>query len=102
MDHSDSTRRSFLGLAGGAVLLCTIGGEQVKVDGPRDVARCAALAAGLERPPAARRLTAFPQIQPQPGGRRVEYWVQAESVRWDIVPTGRDGWHDRPLPGPSR
>src|SRR3954447_5045593 len=101
MEHPESTRRSFLGLAGGAALLCTIGGEQVRIDGPRDVARVDALAAGLERPPASRRLTAFPQIQPQPGGRRVEYWVQAETVRWDIVPTGRGGWHDRRVPRPS-
>jgi FtsP/CotA-like multicopper oxidase with cupredoxin domain len=102
MEQPDSTRRSFLGLAGGAALLCTIGGEQVKVTGPRDVARADALAAGLERPPAAqRRLSAFPQIQPQPGGRRVEYWVQAESVRWTVIPTRRDGWHGRRIPGSS-
>src|SRR3954449_1908410 len=96
-----STRRSFLGVAGGAALLCTIGGEQVHIRSPRDVARADALAAKVSRPDGARRLTAFPQIQPQPGGRRVEYWLQAETVRWDIVPTRRDGWHGRRLPGPT-
>ena len=97
-----TTRRSFLSLAGGAALLCTIGGEQVNIRGPRDVARADALAASVSRPPGSQRhLTAFPQIQPQPGGRRVEYWLQAESVRWTVIPTGRDGWHDTRIPGPS-
>jgi FtsP/CotA-like multicopper oxidase with cupredoxin domain len=94
-----STRRSFFGLAGGAALLCTIGGEQVRVEGPRDLARADALAARVERPTGARRLTALPRIEPQPGGRRVEYWLQAESVRWTVVPTGRDGWHGRRIAG---
>jgi manganese oxidase len=102
MTEFPTTRRSFLGLAGGAALLCTIGGEQVHVRGPRDVARADALAASVSRPPGAqRRLTAFPAIQPQPGGRRVEYWVQAESVRWTVIPTGRDGWHGVRVPGSS-
>src|SRR3954465_7621062 len=92
-----STRRSFFGLAGGAALLCTIGGEQVRVDGPRDLARADALAASISRPE--RRLPALPRIAPQPGGRRVEYWLQAETVRWNVIPTGRDGWHGRRIPG---
>src|SRR5690349_7303904 len=95
-----TTRRSFLGLAGGAALLCTIGDQQVHVRGPADVARADALAARVARPAGAqRRLTAFPAIEPQPGGRRVEYWLQAESVRWDVIPTGRDGWHNRRIGG---
>src|SRR5215208_1724685 len=94
-----STRRSFFGLAGGAALLCTIGGEQVRVDGPRDLARADALAARLPRPQ--RQITALPRIEPQPGGRRVEYWLQAEAVRWTVVPTGRDGWHGRRIRGGS-
>src|SRR3954466_9724475 len=101
MEHPESTRRSFLGLAGGAALLCTTGGEQVRIDGPRDVARADALAAGLERPPATRRLTAFPAIQPPPGGRRVEYWGQGERAARAGVPTRRDGWHNRRIPGSS-
>jgi FtsP/CotA-like multicopper oxidase with cupredoxin domain len=42
--------------------------------------------------------TALPEIAPQPGGRRREYWVQAESVMWDVAPTGEDDWLGRPLP----
>src|SRR3954471_24840130 len=100
MTDSETTRRSFFGLAGGAALLCTIGGEQVTVDGPKGLARADALASGVPRPPGAqRRLTAFPEIQPQPGGRRVEYWIQAESLKWDIVPTHRDKWMNRTIRG---
>jgi FtsP/CotA-like multicopper oxidase with cupredoxin domain len=100
MNDPSTTRRSFFGLTGGAALLCTIGGRQVEIDGPRGVARADALAAGLARPPAAgRELTAFPEIAPQPGGRRVEYWVQAESARWTVVPTGRDAWHGHRIRG---
>jgi FtsP/CotA-like multicopper oxidase with cupredoxin domain len=101
MSDQLSTRRSFLGVTGGAALLCTIGGQQVNIRSPRDVKRADALAASVTRPDGARQLTAFPAIQPQPGGRRVEYWLQAETVRWDVVPTGRDGWHDRRIPGKS-
>ena len=52
------------------------------------------------RAPAARRARpGVPQIQPQPGGVRREYWIQAETRRWEIVPTRRDEWHNRRIPG---
>ena len=41
----------------------------------------------------------MPQLQPSPGGVRREYWVQAETVRWRITPSGRDEWHNRPIAG---
>ena len=104
LDRDDApTRRGFFGLAGGAALLCAIGGEQVTIDGPKGVARADAVAAGVPRPESAsRRLTAFPEIQPQPGGRLVEYWVQAESLMWDVVPTRRDGWMGHKVRGRTR
>lgn len=37
---------------------------------------------------------------PAPGGRVVEYWVQARSGPWNVAPTGRDEWHDKPIAGP--
>ena len=97
-DRHPTTRRSFFGLAGGAALLCTIGGEEVAVEGPE------ALAQGRRgRRPRARPRAALaqdvPQIQPQPGGVRREYWIQAETRRWEIVPTRRDEWHNRRIPG---
>lgn len=99
MDELPHTRRSFLGVAGGAALLCSIGGETVNVDSPRALAHADALAAGVPRPPAAHvRSSALPEIQPAPGGRRVEYWIQAESRRWNVIPTGRDEWEGTRVP----
>ena len=36
-----------------------------------------------------------PQIQPQPGGIRREYWLQAETRNWEITPLRKDEWHNR-------
>jgi FtsP/CotA-like multicopper oxidase with cupredoxin domain len=101
MGEHPTTRRSFFGLAGGAALLCTIGGEQVEVSDRKSLERADAAAAKV-RPPRARRLAAVPQIQPAPGGTRREYWLQAETVSWPIVPTHRDEWHNRKIPGRQR
>jgi FtsP/CotA-like multicopper oxidase with cupredoxin domain len=98
MADSPTTRRSFFGLAGGAALLCTIGGEEVVVDSPETLGKADAAAARVRRP---RALAAqnVPQLQPAPGGRRIEYWIQAETVTWNITPTRRDDWHNRRVPG---
>ena len=93
-----TTRRSFFGLAGGAALFCTIGGRTIDVSAPRGLKKADAAAASVSRPRAAAAL-AVPQIQPAPGGVRREYWIQAETVRWAITPTGRDDWHGRRLSG---
>jgi FtsP/CotA-like multicopper oxidase with cupredoxin domain len=95
--HGPTTRRSFFGLAGGTALLCTIGGQDVAVDGPKSLAKADAIAARVKNP---RRFAAaedVPQIQPQPGGVRREYWIQAETRNWEITPHKRDEWHNRPL-----
>jgi manganese oxidase len=103
MDDPLTSRRSFLGLSAGAALLCTIGGEEVAIDAPGGLERADALAAGVRRPRAAMAQPGgFPEIQPQPGGVRREYWIQAESVTWDVVPTGRDDWHDRRIGGRTK
>ena len=96
-----TTRRSFFGLAGGTALLCTIGGEEVVVDSPETLGRADAAAARVRRP---RAIAAqdVPQLQPAPGGVRREHWIQAQTVRWDIVPTKRDDWHNRAVPGRNR
>src|SRR5215210_1597321 len=100
----DTTRRSFFGLSAGAALLCTIGGEELRLDDPRAARRADALAAHVERPPGAvpQDELAFPTPSPQPDGVRREYWVQARRASWDVAPTGRDDWHDRPIAGPRR
>jgi hypothetical protein len=87
-------RRGFLALSGGA-LLCTIAGHEVATDqGQIDVE---GLARGVKVPPkvaaaewrgeqaGTRRLASLPI-----GGRTREYWIAAEPVQWDIVPTHRD------------
>jgi manganese oxidase len=93
-----STRRSFLGVAGGTALLCTIGGEEVEVSSPKSLEKADAVASRVARPRSIGLKQNFPQIQPQPGGVRREYWIQAETVRWEITPLKRDEWHNRALP----
>jgi FtsP/CotA-like multicopper oxidase with cupredoxin domain len=90
MGESQTTRRSFFGLAGGAALLCTLGVEHADE---------ADLASRRVRAPRAHAAQDVPQIQPQPGGVRREYWIQAETARWAITPTRKDQWHDHPVGG---
>src|SRR3954470_2700026 len=92
MTELPTSRRSFLGLAGGAAFLCTIGGKEVDVASPGGLEKADAAAAKVSRPRAAIAQD-VPQIQPAPGGRRREYWIQAETVRWEITPKRRDEWH---------
>lgn len=95
---AQGTRRSFFGLAGGVALLCTIGGEEIDVSQPGGLEKADAAAARVKRP---RAIAAqdIPQIQPQPGGIRREYWIQAETARWAITPQRKDEWHGRATGG---
>jgi manganese oxidase len=102
----DLGRRDFLA-AGGVSLLCSLGGETVKVSSPRDVARVDAAAAALPRPASAAKTDPVDKLrfttpEPQPGGQRREYWIAARTVSWDIAPTGRDEWMKRRLPSKRR
>jgi manganese oxidase len=101
MTERSTTRRSFFGLSAGAALLCTIGGEEVRLDEPGAARKADAIAARVQRPPGAAPQDAlsFPTPAPQPGGRRREYWVQARTRGWDVAPTAHDDWHNRPIPG---
>lgn len=95
-------RRSFLGASAGTALLCTIGGETFRVSNAEDLKRADAKAASLSRPrQASQELTGFPQPEPAPGGQVREYWIQARSRWWDILPNKRDDWHDVPIRGKS-
>ena len=49
MDDSSTTRRSFFGLSAGAALLCTIAGEEVRLDDPDAAGKADALAAKIGR-----------------------------------------------------
>jgi manganese oxidase len=100
-DRRSTTRRSFFGLSAGAAFLCTIGGREVRLDDPDAARKADALAAQVPRPPGAAPQDAltFPTPEPQPGGRKREYWIQARTRGWDVAPTGRDDWHGRPITG---
>jgi plastocyanin len=95
-------RRSFLGASAGAALVCTIGGRTFEVNSAADLAEVDAAAAKLTKPrQASSELTGFPPPAPAPGGQVREYWIQARTRWWDIVPTKRDDWHDVPIRGKS-
>lgn len=94
-------RRSFLAAGGGLGLICTLNGERVVINSAADVARLDARAAAVPRPAAVADpidRAQFPTPEPQPGGRRREYWIAARSVMWDPAPTGRDEWMKQRLP----
>ena len=89
-------RRGFLA-AGAGAFLCTIGGERVLLSKPGDAAKADAAARRVTLPRAraaaaapgagpTERLT-FTTPQPQPGGIKREYWIEARDVLWDIVPS---------------
>ena len=118
---SRSSRRNFLATAAGgaAAFYCTIGNENVSLEKAGDAAKADAAAARVERPrfvtsqsgarAAATGAAVDPVDQltfgkpvPDPGGRIVEYWIRARTVKWNIVPTKRDAWHDVPIPGKTQ
>jgi manganese oxidase len=73
----------------------------VRLDDPDAARKADALAAQVPRPPGATPQDAltFPTPEPQPGGRKREYWIQARTRGWDVAPTGRDDWHGRAITG---
>jgi FtsP/CotA-like multicopper oxidase with cupredoxin domain len=101
-------RRGFLALGAGA-LVCTIGGERVVLRRPGDAAKADEAARRVPRPRAVAAQAvrgvddlAFPRPEPASGGRIREYWIQARSVMWDVVPKRRDEWHGRRISGRTR
>jgi hypothetical protein len=88
-------RRGFLG-AGAAALMGLASFGAVKNLTPAEAAEMDHAAMSLKRPrfrptdPVDRY--EFPTPQPQPGGQVREYWIQAESHRWNIAPHRKDEW----------
>jgi manganese oxidase len=91
-------RRAFLGTSAGA-FICTIGGREIAVRSPEDATKADAVARAVARPADLEPTGPFAAPQPAPGGTRREFWIQARSLRWDPIPTGRDDWHDVPVRG---
>ena len=96
---------------GGGAFICTLAGQevgadegQIDVDGPRQArSRCRRRwrrrTANGERAPGdaadrARRL--------HRSGPTREYWIAAEPVEWDIVPTHRDQMMAKPVKGKTK
>src|SRR4051812_23898124 len=91
-------RRHFLAGGTGAVL-CTLAGHRIAANGPEP--DWAALGAEIPDPPALPKganARQPPGLTPPPagGGVRREYWITAEPVRWNIIPTRRDEMMDAP------
>ncbi len=95
MGNGPIGRRDFLAGAGG-LFLCTLGGQKVFMNKEADLP---ALASDVPVPPkvlAADRnggiqnRSQASSILARNGGQRREYWIRAEPVKWNIVPTGRD------------
>jgi manganese oxidase len=105
LDRFDPTlpRRRFLQAGAAGAFLCAIGGEKVALSRPGDAAKADAAAARVARPRAKEPTEdqRFATPEPQPGGTRREYWLQAVNVRWTVVPTRRDDWHGRGVSGPT-
>lgn len=82
-------RRNFLGVAGGA-LLCTIGGQKVRLDQPADLEQ---LEAGISVPPKVKAARSNPTLVKAGAvtGPRKEYWIAAEERNWNIIPRNRRG-----------
>jgi len=100
------SRRAFAADAAGGLLLCTLAGKQFSLDKPADVEK---ISSGIEVPPkvqAARdqRLASPTATKPvlAKAGTAREYWIQAEQVKWDIVPTGRDQMMGKQIKGKTK
>jgi FtsP/CotA-like multicopper oxidase with cupredoxin domain len=105
-------RRDFLSF-GGAALICTLAGHKILAsDGKVDVA---GLSQGVPVPPKVReadRDAAAGEGAAEGGttelaaftgsGTRREYWIAAEAMEWDIVPTHRDQMMAEKVKGKSK
>lgn len=106
-------RRAFVADAAGGLLLCTLAGKQFALDKPADVDK---LASDIQVPPkvkAAQEQAARNGVQSETvlastssGGaaKRAgnEYWIQAEEVKWNIVPNGRDQMMGKQVTGKTK
>jgi FtsP/CotA-like multicopper oxidase with cupredoxin domain len=96
-------RRQLFAGTGGA-LICTLAGQKILAGEKADVEK---LASEVPVPPKVkaaegREQAASPLLASNRAGARHEYWFQAEEVKWNIVPSGRDGMNDKKVKGPTK
>ena len=95
-------RRELFAGAGG-LFLCTLAGQEVLTDRPAAVEK---LAAEVPVPPKVAASDADgPAAEASLVAQRAttrEYWLRAEPVRWNIVPTGRDAMLDKKVKGKTK
>src|SRR4051812_11359453 len=99
-------RRRFLGVSAGTALLCGLGGRPLSASTAAEVDEADAAARALPRPKAATKdpidSARYETPQPQPGGKKREYWIAARSTTWNIAPTGRDEWMNHAVKGKKK
>jgi FtsP/CotA-like multicopper oxidase with cupredoxin domain len=88
MDFGQFDRRKFLAVGGGA-FFCTLAGHRLSYDKEADLP---ALAADVPVPPKVAATSAVEDASPAAGKAAAgpEYWIRAEKVKWQIVPTHFD------------
>ncbi len=103
-------RRAFLEAGSATALLCAVGGSKLEHVSLKDVAEADKAASDLTRRRVQTRVAQatkgdavdklkFGTPEPQPGGRKREYWIQARPVKWNFAPTGRDEWMGHRISG---
>ena len=105
--RTSSFDRRELFAGGGGMLICTLAGQKVLKGEPADVERLAVGGRRCRRrsPPRAAGETTLVSAPPslaRVDGAVREYWIRAEQVRWNIVPTGRDGMMDKKIKGKTK
>jgi len=94
MEFDPMDRRNFLGVAGG-VLVCTIGGQQFRIDSKSDLKKANA---AFPVPPKVAASKNDPGVSKAAiTGARREYWIAAETRRWNVVPGKTDEMMNKPL-----
>ena len=99
-------RRELFAGTGGAVPMHARRPEDLRRASKADVEQ---LASEVPVPPKVRRPPSVPTARrlprrssPGPTGARREYWIQAEQVKWNIVPSGRDAMMDKKVKGQTK
>jgi len=99
MEFGQFDRRNFLTGAGGA-FFCTLAGQRLTFDRQADLP---ALAKGVRVPPRVAATSGLADPSSAAGKRAPgpEYWIRAERVNWQIIPTHRDQMMDVRVKGKS-